>query len=57
VAGSLGEAVSVLEADNALCDAVGAQLCEHHIFLRRAEVEKTRGLEGDALRDYYIWYV
>ena len=57
VAASLGEAMSDLEDDKALCHAVGAALCEHHIFMRRAEVDKTKDLTGDALRDYYIWYV
>jgi hypothetical protein len=32
-------------------------LTDHHIFMKRIEVTKTAGLEGDALRDYYIWYV
>ncbi len=57
VAASLGEAVNDLEADTALCGAVGRELCEHHIFMKRTEVEKTTDLTGDALRDYYIWYV
>ena len=57
VAASLGEAVSDLAADPALCAAVGEALCEHHVFMKRAEVEKTAGLGGDALRDFYIWYV
>ena len=52
VAASLGEAVADLVANKALCDAVGAELCEHHIFMKRAEVEKTKGIEGAALRDY-----
>ena len=37
--------------------ALGPALVEHHLFMKRIEVEKTAGLEGDALRDYYIWYV
>lgn len=57
VAGSLSEAMDDLQADPALCDAVGRELCENHIFMKRAEVEKTAGLEGEALRDFYIWYV
>ncbi len=57
VAASLAEAINDLEADRALCDAVGAALCEHHAFMKRAEVEKTKGLEGRDLTDYYIWYV
>jgi len=57
VAGSLGEAMDDLAADTNLCAAVGVELCENHIFMKRAEVDKTKGLEGDALRDFYIWFV
>ena len=57
VAASLAEAMDHLEADKALCAAVGQELCDNHIFMKRAEVTKTSGLEGDALRDFYIWYV
>ncbi len=32
-------------------------LVDNHIFMKRAEVDKTTGLEGDALRDLYIWYI
>lgn len=57
VAPSLAEAMDDLAADGVLADAVGRGLVDHHIFMKRIEVEKTAGLEGDALRDYYIWYV
>jgi glutamine synthetase len=57
VAGSLAEAMDDLEADTALGDALGRAITDHHIFMRRIEVDKTTGLEGAALRDYYIWYV
>ena len=33
------------------------EITDHHIFMKRIEVDKTAGLEGAALRDYYIWYV
>jgi glutamine synthetase len=36
---------------------VGAGLVENHLFMKRAEVDKTAALEGDALRDWYIWYI
>ena len=36
---------------------LGRALVDHHIFMKRIEVDKTAGLEGAALRDYYIWYV
>jgi glutamine synthetase len=37
--------------------AVGAALVENHIFVKRHEIEKTASLEGDSLRDFYIYYV
>lgn len=57
VAASLTEALNDLEADTALINAVGAGLVENHIYMKRAEVDKTAALEGDALRDWYIWYL
>lgn len=57
VAASLAEAMDDLAADATLCAAVGQGLCENHIFMKRAEVDKTTALEGDALRDFYVWYV
>ncbi|MDQ2065266.1 glutamine synthetase family protein [Xinfangfangia sp. CPCC 101601] len=56
-AASLSEAIDDLAADTALGAAVGQGLVDNHIFMKRAEVEKTAGLEGDALRDWYIWYI
>jgi glutamine synthetase len=57
VAASLSAALDDLAADTALTAAVGQGLVDNHIFMKRAEVEKTAALEGDALRDWYIWYV
>ena len=57
VAASLTEALNDLEADTTLTKAVGAGLVENHIYMKRAEVEKTAALDGDALRDWYIWYI
>lgn len=57
VAASLAEAIDDLAADTALSAAVGQGLVDNHIFMKRAEVEKTAALEGDALRDWYIWYL
>jgi glutamine synthetase len=54
---NLGEALDCLEQDQALRDAVGDMLAQNHIFMKRAEVEKTAKLEGEALRDWYINYV
>jgi glutamine synthetase len=57
VAASLTEAMDDLAADTALGDAVGRALTDHHIFMKRIEVDKTKDLADDALRDFYIWYV
>jgi glutamine synthetase len=53
----MAEAMDDLQADTALAAALGPELVEHHVFMKRIEVTKTEGLEGTALRDYYIWYV
>jgi glutamine synthetase len=57
VAANLTEALDDLAADGVLTAAVGQGLVDNHIFMKRAEVDKTAGLEGDALRDFYIWYI
>ncbi|MDZ4395091.1 glutamine synthetase family protein [Cypionkella sp.] len=56
-AASLSEALNDLEADTPLTTAVGAGLVENHLYMKRAEVEKTALLDPDALRDWYIWYL
>jgi len=56
-AASLSEALNDLESDAALTAAVGAGLVENHLYMKRAEVEKTAALDPDALRDWYIWYL
>lgn len=50
-------AVADLEADTALSQAVGAELVANHVFMKRKEAQKTRDLEGDALRDFYVYFV
>ncbi len=50
-------AIADLERDEALVDAVGRALVENHAFMKRKEVRKTRDLEGDALRDFYVYFV
>lgn len=56
-AASLTEALQDLAADTALTTAVGADLVANHLYMKQAEVTKTEALEGDALRDWYIWYL
>ncbi len=57
VASSLSEALDDLAADTALGTALGAGLVENHIYMKRAEVEKTKDMPHDTLRDWYIWYI
>ena len=53
----LKKAVDDLEADTALSSAVGKMLVDNHVFMKRKEVKKTRDLEGDQLRDFYVYFV
>ena len=57
VAENLSGALDALEADKALCAAIGETLVANHIAIKRDEVKKTAELTGDALRDFYIHYV
>lgn len=50
-------AIADLRADTVLGDAIGRELVDNHIFMKEKEVKKTRDLEGDALRDFYVYYV
>lgn len=53
----LKTALADLSADTALCNAVGAGLVDNHVFMKDAETEKTKDLDADALRDFYIYYL
>lgn len=53
----LKKAVDDLAADAALSSAVGQMLVDNHVFMKRKEVKKTRDLEGDQLRDFYVYFV
>ncbi len=57
VAENLSGALDALEADKALCAAIGETLVANHIAIKRDEVTKTAELKDDALRDFYIHYV
>jgi glutamine synthetase len=57
VAADLRRAVRDLEADRVLCEAVGAELCANHAFMKEREYRKTRDLEGDDLRDFYLHFL
>ena len=54
---TLKGAISDLEKDTALAEAVGRELVANHVFMKQKEVRKTRDLEGDALRDFYVHFV
>ena len=54
---NLSEALDELAADTALSAAVGQLLVDNLIFMKRDEIEKTRDLAGEALRDWYIHYL
>ncbi len=56
-AGDLKGAIADLAGDTALCGAVGEMLVANHVFMKRAEVKKTKDLEGEALRDFYVHFV
>ncbi|MCE8509416.1 glutamine synthetase [Ruegeria pomeroyi] len=53
----LAGAVRDLERDTVLAQAVGAELVANHVFMKAKEVRKTRDLEGDALRDFYVYFI
>lgn len=53
----LKEAIADLKADTQLADAVGPELVANHVYMKEQEVKKTRDLEGDALRDFYVYFV
>lgn len=50
-------AVADLEKDAALSQAVGPELVANHVYMKQKEVRKTRDLEGDALRDFYVHFI
>ncbi|SPF76764.1 Glutamine synthetase [Aliiroseovarius pelagivivens] len=54
---NLKAAMKDLEADTVLGDRVGRLLVDNHIFMKRKEVIKTRDLEGDGLRDFYVNFI
>jgi len=54
---SLADALKELAADKPLVTGIGELLVANHIGIKELELERTAKLEGDALRDYYIYYV
>ncbi|MEP1209279.1 MAG: glutamine synthetase family protein [Rhizobiaceae bacterium] len=56
-AGSLEEAIGDLTKDSALCAAVGQDLVDNHAFMKTEEVPKTKDLDAEAQRDFYINFI
>ena len=54
---NLAEALKALADDKPFVAAMGELLVGNHIGIKEGEIKRTSGLEGDALRDYYIHYV
>lgn len=53
VAGSLTEALELLEKDDALVDALGRLLVENFAAIKRAEIEEVKGKSKQEIFDYY----
>jgi glutamine synthetase len=54
---NLGEALKALAEDKKITAAVGELLVANHIGIKEGEIRRVATLEGDAVRDYYIYYV
>ena len=57
VAADLLKALKDLEKDTDLTEAMGSLLVENHLVMKRKEFKKTKNLEGEELRDFYIYYI
>ena len=57
VAENLTVAMADLEADTALCEAVGSLLTANHIFMKHMEVEKTAEMSDQEQLDFYIHFI
>jgi len=53
----LKTATADLAADTVLAEAVGQELVANHVFMKNKEAQKTKNLEGDAMRDFYIYFL
>ena len=57
VASDLAGALDALGNDTALAEAVGPLIVSNQVFMKGDEAGKTAELQGDALRDFYIYYI
>ena len=57
VAPDLRRAMKDLENDRELGEAVGRLIVDNLLFMKEKEFKKTKNLEGEELRDFYIFYI
>ena len=57
VPSDLGQALAALAADEALVNAIGPDLVGNLAVIKQHEIEMTRDLDHDQLRDYYLHYI
>jgi len=57
VPSGLDKAMDALDADTALREAVGADLCDAVLFLKRDEFKRLSGKSVDEVRNYYLPFV
>ena len=54
---SLDRALAALDADEPLRRAVGTEICDAHLFLKRDEFERLQGRSTDEARDFYLPFI
>lgn len=57
VASDLNGAVKDLEADTILSGAIGQELVDNHVFMKRQEVDKCAKLTETEKRDFYLYFI
>lgn len=57
VAQDLRRAINDLEKDTDLSEAIGSLIVQNHLSMKIKEFKKTKDLEGDEMRDFYIYYI
>ena len=57
VAPDLRRAMMDLGKDQTLADAVGPLLVQNLMAMKEKEFKKTKNMEGEELRDFYIYYI
>ncbi|MEM8578463.1 MAG: glutamine synthetase family protein [Pseudomonadota bacterium] len=57
VPSSLSKALDALDKDKALREAVGTEICDAILFLKRDEAQRLQGKSVDEVRNYYLPFV